>query len=41
VVEDAAIALALALLEERYLVAYAKLYVLANVEMGLGTGLQV
>ena len=41
VVEDTAIALAIALLEEGYLVAQAKFYVLADVEVSLGRGLQV
>ena len=41
VMEDATIALALVLLEEGELIAYAKLYVLADVEVSLGRGLQV
>ena len=36
VMEDTTVALAIALLEERYLVAYTKLYVLADVEVSLG-----
>ena len=39
--EDTTVTLAIALLEERYLVAYTKLYILADVEVGLSTGLQI
>ena len=39
--EDATVALALALLEERYLVAQAKLYVLGNVEVSLAGSMQI
>ena len=34
--KDAAVALAIALLEERYLIAYTELYILADVEVSLG-----
>jgi hypothetical protein len=34
--EDTTVTLAIALLEERYLVAYTKLYVLADVKVSLG-----
>lgn len=38
---DALTALALALLEERYLITHAKLYILTDVEVSLASGLQV
>ena len=42
IMEDGTLAtLAIALLEERYLVSQAKLYVLTDVKVSLGTGLQV
>ena len=41
VMEDAAVALALILLEEGYLVAYTKLYILGNVEVGLAGSMQI
>ena len=40
-VEDDAVSLTVALLEERYLITQAKLYVLTDVKVSLGTGLQV
>ena len=41
VVEDDAVSLTVALLEERYLITQAKLYVLTDVKVSLGTSLQV
>ena len=41
VMEDTTVTLAIALLEERYLIANTELYVLADVEVSLGRGLQV